>query len=174
MTLGEVISNYRKTHGLSMDKFAELSRLSKAYISILERNRTPRGSAPSPSIDTYRSIAKAIDIDVDELIRLVDNHILSKSNIEPNHSNPTRLIDKYKRCKPDFKAELKNIFIDTWTYGTLVLLARQNNRSLQEEIEDRLYRSVENEIDDIISAEDNVSMYDKSHQETDEKSENRQ
>lgn len=174
MTLGEVISNYRKTHGLSMDKFAELSRLSKAYISILERNRTPRGSAPSPSIDTYRSIAKAIDIDVDELIRLVDNHILSKSNIEPNHSNPTRLIDKYKRRKPDFKAELKNICIDTWIYGTLVLLARQNNRSLQEEIEDRLYWSVESEIDDIISAEDNVSMYDKSHQETDEKSENRQ
>ena len=174
MSLGEVILKYRKENGLSMEKFAELSGLSKAYISILERNRTPRGSAPSPSIDTYRSVAKAIDIDVDELIRLVDDCILLGESTKPSHSKHMRLIDKCERRKPDFKAELKNICIDTWTYGTLVLLARQNNRSLQEEIEDRLYWSVENEIDDIISAEDNVSMYDKSHQETDEKSENRQ
>ena len=71
MTLGEVILKYRKAHGLSMEKFAELSGLSKAYISILERNRTPRGSAPSPSIDTYRSVAKAIDIDVDDVVHVI-------------------------------------------------------------------------------------------------------
>lgn len=39
MTLGDVISKYRAEHGISMDKFAELSGISKAYISILERNR---------------------------------------------------------------------------------------------------------------------------------------
>ena len=75
MTLGEVISNYRKTHSMSMDKFAEASGLSKAYISILERNRTTRGSVPVPSIDTFRAVAKAVGMDVDELIRAVDDKI---------------------------------------------------------------------------------------------------
>ena len=75
MTLGEVISNYRKTHSMSMDRFAEASGLSKAYISILERNRTTRGSVPVPSIETYRAVAKAVGMDVDELIRAVDGKI---------------------------------------------------------------------------------------------------
>lgn len=170
MTLGEVIYNYRKKHGLSMDKFADLSGLSKAYISILERNRTPRGSVPSPSIDTYRNVAKAVDMDVDELIRLVDDNILLESHEKPIHTKRKGLRIKYQERKPDFEIELKNIFVDTWTYGALVLFARQNNRSLQEEIEDRLYWSVSNEMDDISSAEGNTHMYDHSNRKSDEPS----
>ena len=75
MTIGEVISEYRKDHGLSMDKFAKLSGLSKAYISILEKNKTPRGAEPTPSIETFRSVAEAIGMDIDELIRMVDGKI---------------------------------------------------------------------------------------------------
>ena len=154
MTLGEVIYNYRKKHGLSMDKFSDLSGLSKAYISILERNRTPRGSVPSPSIDTYRNVAKAVDMDVDELIRLVDDNILLESHEKPMHTKRKGLRIKYQERVPDYSASLDGICIDSWTYRTLVLFARQNNHSLEEEIEDRLYWSVENEIDDIISAEE--------------------
>ena len=86
MTLGEVISAYRKEHSLSMDGFAKASGLSKAYISILERNITPRGAEPVPSIDTYRAVASAIHMDLDELIRKVDGKIkLSSlpSNVTP-------------------------------------------------------------------------------------------
>lgn len=75
MTLGDVIADYRKAHGLSMEKFAELAGLSKAYISMLEKNKTSRGEEPSPSIDTYRAVAAAIGVDVDELIRMVDGKI---------------------------------------------------------------------------------------------------
>lgn len=84
MTLGEVIAEYRVNHSLSMDKFAELSGLSKAYISMLEKNRTQRGKEPSPSIDVYRSVAAALGISVDELIRKVDGKIsLFPSNLAP-------------------------------------------------------------------------------------------
>lgn len=75
MNLGDVISQYRSQHQMSMDKFSELSGISKAYISMLEKNRTQRGDEPSPSIDTYRNVAKAIGMDVDELIRMVDGKI---------------------------------------------------------------------------------------------------
>ncbi len=75
MSLGEVIAAYRKEHGLSMEKFSELSGISKGYISMLERNRTQRGDTPSPSFEMYRNVAKAIGMDVDELIRQVDGTI---------------------------------------------------------------------------------------------------
>lgn len=38
MTLGEIIKNYRAEHKMSMDAFSQKVGLSKAYISILERN----------------------------------------------------------------------------------------------------------------------------------------
>lgn len=78
MSLGEVIAAYRKQHGLSMEKFSELSGISKGYISMLERNRTQRGGKPSPSFEMYRNVAKAIGMDVNELIRQADDTIALK------------------------------------------------------------------------------------------------
>lgn len=75
MTLGNVISEYRAEHSMSMDKFAKLSGISKAYISILERNQTPRGDEPSPSYEMYKAVAKTIGMNVDELIRKVEGNI---------------------------------------------------------------------------------------------------
>ena len=95
MKLGEVISKYRTEHQMSMDKFSELSGISKAYISMLEKNRTQRGDEPSPSIDTYRNVAKAIGMDVDELIRMVDGKIVVNGThavVPFQPYNPTRKI----------------------------------------------------------------------------------
>ena len=75
MTLGDIISQYRKSHGLSMDGFSKLSGISKAYISMLEKNVTQRGDEPAPSIDIYRKVATAVGVDTDELIRMVDGKI---------------------------------------------------------------------------------------------------
>lgn len=75
MTLGEIIKKYRDDRKMSMDGFAQLSGLSKSYISVLERNITPHGNQPSPGIDTYRAVAKALGLDVNELIRAVDDDI---------------------------------------------------------------------------------------------------
>jgi SOS regulatory protein LexA len=75
LTLGDIIAKYRKEHGISMDEFAKQSGISKGYISMLERNKTHRGDEPSPSVDMYKSVAKVINVDLDELIRLVDGNI---------------------------------------------------------------------------------------------------
>ncbi len=81
MTLGDIISQYRKSHGLSMDGFSKVSGISKAYISMLEKNVTQRGDEPAPSIDIYRKVATAVGVDTDELIRMVDGKITLEAAI---------------------------------------------------------------------------------------------
>lgn len=82
MTLGDVIYEYRMKHNISMDKFSELSGISKGYISMLEKNQTQRGDEPTPSIEMYRNVAKAIGLDVDELIRMVEGNIKLPTTIK--------------------------------------------------------------------------------------------
>lgn len=73
MTLGDFIKEYRNAHQCSMDDFARLSGLSKAYISILERNYNPSTKrAAVPSLDTIKRVANAISMDVNELITALD------------------------------------------------------------------------------------------------------
>lgn len=81
MTLGDVIYKYRTQHGLSMDKFSEISGISKGYISMLEKNKTARGDEPSPSYEMYRSVAKTIGMQVDDLIRTVEGKISLEQEI---------------------------------------------------------------------------------------------
>ncbi len=74
MTLGDIVRNYRKEHGLSMKDFADLCGLSKAYISILERNYNPTSEKPPiPSLETIRSISKAIGWDFNDILSALDN-----------------------------------------------------------------------------------------------------
>ena len=73
MTLGDIIQDYRRKHGLSMDEFARRGNLSKGYISMLEKNKNPRSGKPIiPSIATYASVATAMGISTDDLMRMVD------------------------------------------------------------------------------------------------------
>lgn len=73
MTLGDIIKEYRISHGLSQDVIAERSGLSKAYISILERNRNPKtGEPPIASPKTINSIATAINSDFDSIFSKLD------------------------------------------------------------------------------------------------------
>lgn len=74
MKLGEIIFKYRKDHSLSMDQFADMSGLSKGYISMLEKNVNPRTGKPiTPSLDTYVAIANAMMISVNDLFEAMDD-----------------------------------------------------------------------------------------------------
>ena len=75
MTLGEIISEYREHHGMSMRAFARASGLSVTYISSLENGVTQRGNKPTPSLETYRAIAKAMALDIDALLRAIDDDV---------------------------------------------------------------------------------------------------
>lgn len=46
MILGDLIKKYRSETGTSMEQFAKKSGISKAYVSILERNYNPVNGKP--------------------------------------------------------------------------------------------------------------------------------
>lgn len=76
MTLGQIIKQYREEHGMSQDAIAKRSGLSKAYISILERNINPAsGEAPGLTPKTINQIAKAINSDFDTVFSELDDDI---------------------------------------------------------------------------------------------------
>lgn len=86
MTLGDYIKEYRKFHNLSMDDFAKATGLSKAYVSILERNCNPStGKAAVPSLGTIKRVAVATNIDFNDLISILDN---SQKTFIDQHYDP--------------------------------------------------------------------------------------
>ena len=50
MTLGELIQEYRKEHGMSQRQFAIACQLSNGYISMLERGENPKTKTPMNTI----------------------------------------------------------------------------------------------------------------------------
>lgn len=77
MTLGDVIKQYRSERGYSMEDFSRLSGISKGYISMLEKNKNPNTGKPIvPTIDMFRKVAVALDIQLDTLIAMVDKNQL--------------------------------------------------------------------------------------------------
>ena len=78
LNLGEIIKKFRDDNELSMDKFDKMSNLSKAYISVLEKNKRPKTGKPvTPSIPVIRNVAEAMNMSFDELFKMLeDNQII--------------------------------------------------------------------------------------------------
>lgn len=88
MTLGDYIKEYRQLHQQSMDDFAKRSGMSKAYVSILERNYNPStGKAAIPSLDTIKRVAFATCVDFNDLIAMLDGN-QEVSLVSSNLSTP--------------------------------------------------------------------------------------
>ena len=94
MYLGGVIKEYRDNHHMTMEEFANKAGLSKGYISMLEKNQHPQNKREIvPSLDTFRKAAKAMNISVDDLMKMVDgdqpvslkndHNVVSFDNIYP-------------------------------------------------------------------------------------------
>lgn len=79
MTLGEIIKEYRTKNKISMDDFARQSGISKAYISILERNLNPISQKPPiPSLDKIKTAGAAMGLSLDEVLnKMGDNESVS-------------------------------------------------------------------------------------------------
>ena len=74
MLLGDIIKQYRSEHNLSMQNFADLIHSSKSYVSMLEKNFNPSTGKPiSPSLETLKLISEAIHIDIDNLLKMLDD-----------------------------------------------------------------------------------------------------
>lgn len=73
MTIGRIIKRYRKQNKISMDEFSAKSGLSKAYISLLEKEVNPRNNKPIvPTLDTIRNVAQAINMEMKEVILMLE------------------------------------------------------------------------------------------------------
>lgn len=73
MILGELIRQYRIEHDMNMQDFADKCGLSKAYISILERNLNPKsGKAPVPTLETIQAVSQVIGIPFNDIIAMLD------------------------------------------------------------------------------------------------------
>lgn len=88
MILGDLIKQYRREHGYSMEAFAQQTGLSKAYISILERNVNPVNGKPViPSLETIKAVSQAIGMDFNDVISMLDGNqpvsLDKESNIPP-------------------------------------------------------------------------------------------
>lgn len=76
MTLGDIIKDYRIANDLSMDAFSAKSGISKAYISLLEKNKHPKtGKAIAPSIQCIKQAADGMNMDFNTLFAMLDGDV---------------------------------------------------------------------------------------------------
>lgn len=76
MTLGDIIKRYRDEHSMSMAAFAMKSGISKAYISLLEKNKHPKtGKAITPSIEVIKLAADGMGMDFNALFNMIDSDV---------------------------------------------------------------------------------------------------
>ncbi len=75
MLLGDIIKQYREEHEMSLQDFANLIGTSRSYIHMLEKNINPSTNKPiSPSIETLKSLAKAMNMDLDSLLKQLNSN----------------------------------------------------------------------------------------------------
>lgn len=74
MKIGELIKRYRDEHAMSMDSFAQKTGLSKSYVSMLERNKDPRGNEITPSIETIYKVSIGVNMPFDDVFKLLDQN----------------------------------------------------------------------------------------------------
>ena len=119
MTLGDLIKSYRQSHGLTMKQFSDLSGLSKAYISMLEKNRHPQnGKEIIPSIETFSKVAIAMKISLHEILEAVNsNQLIELNQDDPELPAPaagtaslsaseSELVDKFRQLNDDGQEKL--------------------------------------------------------------------
>ena len=69
MKLGDKIKQFRLEKKLTMQQLADLSGKSKGYISMLEKGINPQTKKPiEPSLEAIQSIAKSLNVDLEDLI----------------------------------------------------------------------------------------------------------
>lgn len=89
MTLGEIINDYRTKNNLSMDAFSIKSGISKAYISLLEKNRHPKTGKPiTPSVQCIKQVSDAIGVDFDILFSKIDGNVSLKIDRSVSNAAP--------------------------------------------------------------------------------------
>lgn len=98
MELSYIIKNYRTTHRLTMEEFSKRVGVSKAYISMLEKNKNSTSGKPiKPSLDTLKRIAEAMNLTFDSLLNMLDENSIFTLDTECPLSSDSHLHSKTVR-----------------------------------------------------------------------------
>lgn len=103
MKLGDKIKQFRLKKKLTMQQLADLSGKSKGYISMLEKGINPQTQKPiEPSLEAIQSIAKSLNVDLEDLISDTEDVIrLPKLNnpLVEKITNAIRKLNKDNQSK---------------------------------------------------------------------------
>lgn len=122
MTLGDIIKEYRSQHGMSMDDFSQRSGISKAYISLLEKNRHPRTGMPIiPSVGTISKAAIGMGMDFNDLFFMIDGNVdvsplaalEAQADIRPVDTRRFPVLGSVACGKPIYMNEEKEVYFDS-------------------------------------------------------------
>ncbi len=92
MTIGGNIKKNRNSKGLTQKELAEKANISRSYLADVERNRY------NPSIDTLKSLASALDINLIDLLNGSNNN--QKQEIEELDED-IRRIERARKNMPE-------------------------------------------------------------------------
>lgn len=136
MTLGEIIKSYRIEHNMSMDDFSQKSGISKAYISLLEKNEHPKTKRPiAPSVDSIRKAAAGMGMDFNALFAMIDGNVdlsplseltASFPNIHPVSLQRLPVLGSVACGEPSFMDEEHEFYVDAGStlHADFVLIAK--------------------------------------------------
>lgn len=134
-TMGELIAHQiksaRKAAGLTQEELAE--KVGLATITIRQYEAGKR----VPNNNAWRKIANALDVS--------ESYILGIDKSDQALGKRLTIVRKEFNSNKGTRLSCK---IDSGLYDTLAIFADQNKRTLEDEVEDRLYWSVENDIED--------------------------
>lgn len=89
MFLGDLIKKYRTENKMSQRDFAKLCNLSHTYIAALEKNIDNRTGKPiAPTLDTVKYVSKAMNMSIEDILRLLeDNQEFNLKKEAPKFNN---------------------------------------------------------------------------------------
>lgn len=109
--LGEIVSNYRSEHGLSMDAFARSAGVSKPYISMIEKGVNPKTGSPIvPKFSTITKLADAMGMSVSNLLKKLDDNTAINVADESSSLSPAEKahIKKYRAISDASREAIDN------------------------------------------------------------------
>lgn len=112
--IGKNIYSIRKSRGLSLSELAERAKVSKSYLSNIERNLHH-----NPSVNVMEKIAFVLDVELQDLLSTEENSIsktpldnewvdfvleLKKSGIEKDQFEEYKTLIEFIKWKKEFKS----------------------------------------------------------------------
>lgn len=103
MKLGKIIKTYRDEKNLTQTEFGDRAGLTKAYISMLERNKNSRNGQPlTPTVETLRKVSNVMGINLgDLLLKMEDEYINVAQNAIGDEQ--AELLNEYNKLSPESK-----------------------------------------------------------------------